>query len=35
MQDIPTYPSDNEEDATVSSPTQGNKDPDALGPSTE
>lgn len=32
--DIPNYPFDGEEDATVSGPTQGDKDPDTPGPST-
>ena len=33
-QDITTYPSDDEKNATVSDPAQGNKDLDAPSPST-
>ena len=33
IQDILRYPSDEEENAIVSGPTQGEKDPDATGPS--
>ena len=33
-QDIPTYPSDYEEDTVVSGPTLGDKDTDAPGPFT-
>lgn len=33
-QDIPTYPSDDKEDATVSGPILGDKDPDAPSPFT-
>lgn len=33
-QDIPTYLSDDEKNATVSSPAQGDKGSDAPGPST-
>ena len=33
IQDILRYPSDEEENAIVSGPTQGEKDPDATSPS--